>query len=305
MSPKRSSSGRGWRSSKATLRRRPLGDDQRASLESTVGPWEAGVVAALALAERALLEGDTESALRCTHVAERQADEIGYRLYVAEALQLRAEVLTLAGRWQDLAAVADALAGCGREFPSARHAAEAAFFTQVASSSSPAELERLAGLSHAPTAMRRARALLGATVALDAVDARVVEAARAHLAPWRLRILSDAGQGPWRLGWGLDTSRREVWLPDGRRVSLVSSPLSWLLLEALASRAGEADKERLAAALWPGESYDPRVHLNRLFPMINKIRQSIEDDPSNPSRLITTSAGYALDAGVRILRRES
>jgi DNA-binding response OmpR family regulator len=149
-----------------------------------------------------------------------------------------------------------------------------------------------------PAAARRAAAVLGAVPALDALDAVLVAALRRHDPFARIdRVDADGAGADWRLAWGMDGGRQEVWLPTGERVELGSKPLLWRLLAVLAER-GAASKEELVLGAWDVREYHPLRHDNRLQVAMRKLRRSIEIDPSRPERVVTTDEGYALSGPV-------
>jgi DNA-binding response OmpR family regulator len=165
-----------------------------------------------------------------------------------------------------------------------------------------AVLEALAAdVSGAPDIPYHARALLGADTPGDAVDEAVRAAVRrAGFTPPRSVAGGPVpGPGAWQPGWGLDDARREVWLFDGRRISLARHPIPWRLLDRLAARGGAATKEQLVTEVWEERAYHPLRHDNRLQAAVRKLRLEIEDDPSRPTRVLTTADGYALGGLVR------
>ncbi|HEY2517146.1 MAG TPA: helix-turn-helix domain-containing protein, partial [Polyangiaceae bacterium] len=160
----------------------------------------------------------------------------------------------------------------------------------------PRVLDALASrLDVAPAAARRARALLGAAAPLDAIDERVLAAIRArapHLSARRFGKSLGVG-APWLAGWGLDGLRRTVWLPGGREIDLQARAQFWRLLCAVAESGGEASKERLATVVWETRDYHPLRDDKRMQVAVRKLRLLLEDNPSAPSRFVTTRDGYA------------
>jgi hypothetical protein len=262
-----------------------------------------GVQARLVAAQVALANGHGETALVELASAASAADELGNGRFVVDARALRCEALLALGRRAELAVAAAELAALAAAMPSPRFAAEARFYALCADGPvpQPAALEALAAADEvAPVAARRARALLGETPALDVIDARVLDAVHAAGAPWRVERVGGAGPGP---GFGLDGHRRELWIPDGRRVELAAQPLIWRCLETLAELGGAATREQLFRRVWGEAEYHPLRHKSRLHTTINRVRQAIEDDPDAPARLLTTEDGYRFGGGpVRWLR---
>jgi hypothetical protein len=234
---------------------------------------------------------------------------MGNLLYESESLEHLADIYLVARRGRDLARTAGELRGLAKRFPS-RRLEVVADFSEMASRQdtlNPGLLETLAAFDLVePTVSRRCRALLGANAPLDEVDRRVVSKLhqRDHtriesVGPWSRR------EGEWVAGWGLDGLRKRVWLPDGTLIDFVDHPVRWAIFEAIALHGGQASREQLVPTIWPGETFDPLVHNNRLNPAIRKIRLAIERDPSLPRRLVTTVDGYGfgVEEPVRWLRR--
>lgn len=269
----------------------PLFDGDRAFLEGLCPDGYLHGLAHTVFALAHLLAEDGERAAREAASAVHHLERLGNHLYASEAREALCEVLLVSGRRADLERTAEHLAEDGRRFPSSRLVASADFHAMAARAPvDPAVLERLAGDPSTPTVMRRARALLGGEAPLDAIDRLVVGAIESQSGA-RVETLGAPGAG-WRTGWGLDTLRRAVWLPDGARVELAEHPILWACLEALATLGGTASREALVPYIWPGERYDPTVHNNRLNPAIRKLRLLLEANPSRPQRLVTTPDGY-------------
>ncbi|MCC6620915.1 MAG: AAA family ATPase [Deltaproteobacteria bacterium] len=252
-------------------------------------------VGRLAPAFAALLAGDEQRAIHEATSAVHALTSMGNHLYASEAAEGLADILLVAGRHEELARVAADLAAKGRDFPSPRLARVAELHQMAARGPlDPALLERLATSEDvSPVTCRRARALIGGSASLDRIDARVVAelGRRARVTIGSVGAKPPEG-GDWQPGWGLDGLRRAVWLPDGRVVPFEEHPIRWAALDAIARLGGSASREAIIPVIWPGERYDPLVHNNRLNPAIRKIRLAIEDDPSKPTRLVTTPDGY-------------
>jgi tetratricopeptide (TPR) repeat protein len=155
-----------------------------------------------------------------------------------------------------------------------------------------AALEEIAlAESVSPAASRCARALLGdESATLDALDARVVSAARdrANVEVLRVHPSRDAR------GWGLDTRRRMLWLPSGKRVSLARHAILASVLEVLARAGGKATFEDLAARVWERRVYHPLTDGNRMRVTFHRLRALVEDDPQRPARVLLGGASYEL-----------
>ncbi|MFC1609383.1 hypothetical protein ACFL6C_00355 [Myxococcota bacterium] len=232
------------------------------------------------------------------------ARDSGYGVLEAEATNVRCEILMAAAGREEAARAAGELGGMAEKLPSTRLAHAARLFDAMARADypDPARLEQLAAaFDIAPTTARRAQALLGSTPALDALDRLVLAsvASRVSIVP----VGDPQAEGAWVEGWGLDEPRSTVWLPAGRTVSFSGDALPWRILTTIADHEGNVSKEDLVLEAWDEPEYHPLKHDNRLRLAIRKLRQAIEDDASNPTRLLTTSDGYAFGGHVRRLRR--
>lgn len=89
----------------------------------------------------------------------------------------------------------------------------------------------------------------------------------------------------------LDLRRHEVHLA-GKQLAL--TPTEFRLLEVLSRRRGDAVSQQiLIEAVW-GPNYDPRGGALRRF--IWLLRQKLESDPKNPTRIVTVRGyGYRLE----------
>lgn len=126
----------------------------------------------------------------------------------------------------------------------------------------PATLLALAESVASPVARRRANAIAGRVAALDALDRKVVAAARE--APVEAAALI------------LDLGAREIRLPSGRRVDVSSSELAMRLLEVLARAGGRASKEALVREGWQLSTYHPHRDDKRLQVAIHRVRHLLE-----------------------------
>lgn len=267
------------------------------------GNIELRVLARSVWAEWSLLQGDAASARADAGIAVKWAEDAGLALAESEALLVFADVLSVEGRQDDLEQVLDRLDALAASLPSPRLRDETRFH-RAARAGDPSALEVLAGSKAGPAAARRARALLGERVPLDAIDALLVEAIR-RLPEWRVvETLARPPLASGLSGWGIDESRAAVWLGDGRTVPFAKKPLSFRILAALAGRGGAATKEELVRAVWSEVEYHPLHHDNRLQLAILKLRRAIENDPARPELLVATPEGYALRAPVRRRRAQ-
>lgn len=249
----------------------------------------------LALVAAALIRGRPGVALEHADTAAREASVAEQRLLQASAMATACDAAAIGGLFGELAERAAALAALAGWMSSERWRACAELHL---SADDPGTLERLAAQTRvAPRSARRARALLGGDPPLDAIDAAVVAAFRACTG-LVVETLITRGAG-WEAGWGLDTRGQRVWIADGRSFDLSSRSLLWRVLLFLADRGGEATKEQLVLAVWDEPSYHPGRHDAKLHVAIRKLRQTIEEDPSQPARLLTTDGGYRLGGVVR------
>jgi hypothetical protein len=93
-----------------------------------------------------------------------------------------------------------------------------------------------------------------------------------------------------------------VWLSSGKRVDLSREPTLWRVLDVLASSGGAASKERIAAEVWDVREYHPLRHDQRLQTAVRRLRVAIEDDASQPARLVTTDDGYRFGTSAPLRR---
>lgn len=259
---------------------------------------EVRVIAALTRAAALLAAGEGDRATAPAMQARIEAEREGIVSRAVEALEAVIDAQLIAGRRAAAAESARALVELAARIGSPRFTDAAAW--RVAVCAEPpdlAALERLAGcLDRAPTAARRARALLGDdTVSLDVIDRRVIDALRCQ-PDWPV---IEGPRARWQPGWGLDRPRRRAWLPDGRWVELEAKATQWALLEALVDGAG--DKESLVQAVWSEASYHPLRHDNRLHATVRLVRRALAD-PDPPVRVLTTEDGYRLGGPLRVVR---
>lgn len=235
-------------------------------------------------------------------VAHRPSDAAGFAeegvrlarkhsLRVLEATLLRAEgdALAAAGRTGELEATSAFLREAASHIRSKRFGLEAELWLAA---DNPATLEHIANaLDTSPAAARRARALLGSSVALDEVDRLVVSALEGLRGGLKLStVCTDRRE--WAVGWGIDERDKTVWLPEGRKIDLAKKGPLWDLLTAVADLGGRASTDALVARGWS----------ERDLPVTaRKIRDLIEDDPAVPRRMITDDGQYRLGGTVRRL----
>lgn len=256
-----------------------------------------GVVNLGVAAEAALLAGRGERALELVDEAIELALELDLGVALGSTRAGRCEVLCVLGRVGELAAEARRLSVVADRLGSQRCQSDAEFFAAVARSDQPdiALWRRLASESLvSPATSRRVRALLGASVELDAYDQLIVEAIRALQHAERIRVVCDQQDIRWEQAWGMWAQSLMVTLPDGRVVDLSKRELLGRLLQVLVRHGGRASKEQLVLEAWGEREYHPLRHDNRLQAAVRKLRRAIEDNPSKPTRFITTDDGYSV-----------
>jgi DNA-binding winged helix-turn-helix (wHTH) protein len=251
-----------------------------------------------------LLAGNPGEAIAASDEAVRRSQACGDLLLESEARRSLCDVLIASGDDVRLPEQVRALKELSARFPSRRLALDVLVYELLYRSEppDPVVVEMLAG-SQGCSAMasRRARALLGENVLLDAIDRLVLRDAGRRHGGWKAETMTCTppdSQPTRTVSWGLNCDRRTVWLDDGREVALQQSPILWRVLTTLARRRGQATKEQLIDEAWD-EPYHPLKHDNRLRLAIRKLRKLIEDDPSHPTRLVTVADGYALLGTVR------
>lgn len=249
-----------------------------------------------ALAE--LLAGDPDAAAAGAAAVATSARRAARADVLAEALALRCDALLCADRLEELADAAGELAELGHRTGSARWQSEAVFHTLR---NDPGTLERLAdAIDVAPVCARRARVRLGSVARLDRVDHLVLEALARGRDAIEVRPVWGAAEsrGPWQPGWGL-ASDGSAWLEDGRRVDLAGHAVLLRLLSVLFDRGGAASKETLIQEAWDEREYHPLRHDPKLHAAVRKLREKLEDRPSDPQRILTTDEGYRLGGVAR------
>ena len=248
--------------------------------------------------EAALVRGDGARALLHAEAAVDEARQGGLGIVMAEALVLRCDALLALNRSSLLEDAAAELAEHADQMPSRRFAADARFYEEVGlePEAELVEVASLAASDHSPASSRRAAALLGRRGNLDAVDRAVVDAIARHGAWQGIRCVAirDDDDVDWHIAWGVDGVTQEVWLPGGRRIGLGQKALLWRLLMAMAEHGGAASKEEMVLRAWEVAEYHPLRHDNRLQVAMRKLRRTVEDDPSCPTRVLTTPDGYEL-----------
>ncbi len=259
---------------------------------------------ALARAEHALARGSYADAWTEVSLALRTAEGHDLGGMLLEVLELALDLAFASDQRERIATLLVELRTRAARAPSTRFLASAALF---AACNSPDGLD-VAALLHSaehdasvsPMAARRARALLGAPLELDAVDRRFIEAVHARGATHRARPIRTVQ--PWRPPLVLDERNKSLVFPERQSVSLEALPLLWRCLRSLADHGGEVDKSTLYTEAWQESEFHPLRHNNRLHTTINKLRKCLALTPGGPPVLVTTDAGYALAPTQPIVR---
>jgi hypothetical protein len=255
----------------------------------------ARIDARLFVVDHAIATGDANAACQEAEEAVREARRAGLVVNEAWALEALSDALLVAGRPID--EPARALVDLSRTLRSARMRLSGELYLGPFD---PAVVERVAAQAEADSIVgRRARALLGDAPPLDVVDRAVLAAIAARDPSFRVETVIGTPSRAWNPAWGLDHRRRLVWLPDGRTADFSTKGLLWKLVSVLAELGGVADKETLVLRVWDERVYHPGRHDPRLHMSMRKLREAIEDQPSNPARILTTDEGYRLGGVVR------
>jgi len=253
---------------------------------------EGSIIRELVIGTRELVSGGDASA----H-AERAIDlaaEHGWGVRECEGRQLLVEALVTSGETRRALVEARSLAKHAATMSSPRFETEARLLAALVDPPAldVAALEEIALADDvAPCAARRARSLFG-RASLDAVDERVLGAARTHA---KVEIVRVGATEVHRRGWGLDMRRAEVWLPDGRRVSMARHALLARVLEVLAREGGRASFETLSKDVWQQRRPFHALHDgNRIRVTLHRLRALVETDPAKPERIVLGGSSYEL-----------
>lgn len=273
----------------AQLRR---GDEVPTPAENHQGDLPHAATMSRLRARIATVRGDAGEALARSEVICRQLLEAGYRESAARQLEAITDLRAVTGQAGESTALLLKLA---EEMEADRFVGHARLHAAV-QARRPEALESLTTMNRSPVAMRRARWMLGLDAQLDRVDRAVVDGWTRHGRP-RCRAFDQRESG-----WGFDPARGLVW-DDDRVVDLSGSPTQLAFLEVLSRRGAGGtgtDKETLIEEAWGIDEYHPLRHDNRLRQTVRKLRQAIEPDPAEPTRVLTTEDGYRLGPGFRL-----
>lgn len=268
-------------------------------------PWEprdeTRLRASLEAARLRLGSGDLADTIDVLRQIRREASQSGLALLEADALSLLADGLMVGMYVEELGEAVEALNTLADFLGSPRLRHHAAFY---GGHGEVAVLERLAcEMQVAPVVARRARALLGHRAELGTIDEMTLAAAQTEWVERRIIGVARVRAEKWVPAWGIDTTQSTVWLPDGRTVDLRKKPLLFRILTSLVERGGAASKEQLINEAWGESDYHPIRHDPKLHASVRALRKAIEDDPSAPTRLLTTEEGYELGGAIRRVDR--
>jgi hypothetical protein len=262
-------------------------------------PPDVHLVALRVRAEAALLAGDLVGAEDAVAAARVLAVELGMELERAEVAALEVCSTLVTGRVVEVCTArpylrhhdADARLGrlshLGEQLGSPRFAAEARLGRWMLDDRrTTAQLIALTEEPSAPVTVRRARAIAGHDVPLDALDRLVVAAHRARL--------GDASV------LRLDLQRRAVRHPDGAIVDLSRSVQPLAILGHLVRHGGRASKEALVRDVWSQSTYHPLRDDKRLQVAVHRLRVLLERDPKTPRIVVLDGDGYRLGVAVEL-----
>jgi hypothetical protein len=275
------------RASHAARRGERVSEDEMPRARPGDGPL-VECVCQLSEAHVRLLSGDPERAAFLAAQVSRKLAREGYDFFEGEAVLIRAYAELVLGRTVELARGVEELSNVGAASQSRRYTALARLL-RTALAEEP-DVPVLLATRHegdsAPAIIRVAAALLGVPNGCDAQDRLIADA---MLSRWRSRVVPlSADRAPT---WVVDPATRTVHLP-GRSVD--ASPLAIKILEGLFVNGGRATLAELAALGWDIDEYHQLRDSKRVHVAIRRLRTLIEDDPSTPTRVITTEEGYEL-----------
>ena len=252
-------------------------------------------------ARRALAAGVFPEALLALDEARSASRSAGFVLDEIVALRLRLDATFLLQDPPGLAATAASLRALGADVESAGVAGELALL--VATDAHQLHFVALLQLASAAfgdcRTARRARACLGDTLELDALDAAVVTRMRAQFQLTSVSVRGHASHA-WSAAVLVDHRSHTVFRAGASPVAMGTTPLLWKVLVAILEEGG-ASKEHLCAVGWGVTDYHPLRDDNRLQVTVRKLRGLIEQNPAEPRLLATTADGYALGDSLRII----
>lgn len=263
----------------------PIAEDAIPTRHPSDGP----LVASLSLLTEAhvrLLQGDPARACFLASQATEHAEAAGFGLFVGESVLHRVYADLALGRRVDVERGSQELLRVAERIGSDRYRVLASLLRLALPSEPDVEaLFRLATeTDRSPTAARVAAALLGAEVRPDALDRLLTTSIQAgwtaHIEPLEPGRAAE---------WVIDPTARVAHTQTG---AIELSPLAARLLDGLFSQGGHATLPELARIGWSLDTFHPLRDSKRIHVAIRRLRQRLEEDPSSPTRLVTTDHGY-------------
>ncbi|MEZ4337367.1 MAG: NB-ARC domain-containing protein [Sandaracinaceae bacterium] len=232
-----------------------------------------------------LVAGDAERAAFLAAQVRHRAVREGYSFLEGEALLIRVCADLSLGRTVELARGVEELSNLAAAFQFRRYRVLARLVGSALEEEPDVPLLLAMREEDAsPMAARVAACLLGGPPVRDAMDRLLYEGLSAR---WRSRVEPlEAGRDP---SWVFDPGRRVVYLPE-RAPS--ATPLALRILDGLFEAGGAASLPEVARFGWDIDEYHQLRDSKRVHVAIRRLRRAIEDDPSKPTRLVTTEEGY-------------
>lgn len=249
---------------------------------------------------------DPERARRAATQAAMLAADYGYGLLEISARECETLALLLSSASDAIVRESAAVwANLAHERGATCLEEQAHLLELVASPSTfaPMRLESIAACAISPVAKRWARALLGERTSASPLEELLIDTARRRIG-CRIELVGEPHAAKRLHGWGIDERTQSVWL-DNRICSLVDRQLLWRILVVIADAGGSADKEAIVVGAWGVREYHPLRDDARLHTAIRMLRKIIEDEPTNPARLVTTRQGYAFGSDTAVRRMKS
>lgn len=254
------------------------------------GPFVA-CICDLVEANVCLLRGDAERAAFLAARATERTRTLGYFFFEGETLLILAYAWLCIPAPSSLATTLVDLRRVAERLRSARYRVIANLLEGSLRESPdvPALLSIAQESEASPTAARVANVLLGGPRdACDALDAALIDGLRAR---WSRQVVVQGGSGA---SWVFDAAARKVYLP-GRAI-----PLSALASRVLAClfEGGEAGVplDAIGRSAWSLDEFHQLRDSKRVHVAVRRIRLVLEEDPSDPKRLLTIDGGYCLSA---------